>query len=93
MGEEAGTGACATEVADATAVGFLWSADSGCPGADICIDRVTGRLPWEGPNEVGILGWRSIIAWQARTFEKGCDAVYCNAVLWFRQVRPNMVLT
>jgi hypothetical protein len=56
MGEEAGTGACTAEVADATAVGFLWSADSGCPGADVCIDRVTGRLPLEGPDEVGILG-------------------------------------
>jgi hypothetical protein len=56
MEEEAGTGGCAAEVADATAVVSLGSANSGCPGADICIDRVTGRLPWEGPDEVGILG-------------------------------------
>jgi hypothetical protein len=56
MEEEAETGACAAEVADATAVGSLGSANSGCPGADVCIDRVTGRLPWEGPDGMGILG-------------------------------------
>jgi hypothetical protein len=55
MGEESGTGSCTTVVADASAVGFLWRADSECPGADVCIDRATGRLPWEGPEEVGIL--------------------------------------
>jgi hypothetical protein len=51
-----GTGECTTEVADATAVGFIWNADSECPGADVCIHRVTGRLPWEGPDEVYIHG-------------------------------------
>jgi hypothetical protein len=93
MGEEAGTVVCTTEVADATAGGFLWSADSRSPGADVCTDLVTDRLPCEGPDEVGILGRRPILAWQAHTLEKECGTEDFNAVLWFRQVRQNVVLT
>jgi hypothetical protein len=55
MGEESGTGSCTTVVVDASAVGFLWSADSECPGGYVCIDQASGRLPWEVPEEVGIL--------------------------------------
>jgi hypothetical protein len=44
------------EVAGATAEEFLGSADTGCPGADVYINRVTRRLSWEVPDDVGILG-------------------------------------